>query len=184
MTGMIECPVCGRSFRPGTLFCSHCGVFLSSGESLLTGPLPTDPLPEVELPASQAESSLLTVGERESAELPATATTLCITVVRSHRQELFPLPIGEIWLGRCDASRNVSPDLDLTPDGGFEEGVSRQHAKVYQKGNCLFVEDAASTNGTLLNGRRLVPHQPYPLREGDTLQLGRLRLLVKFDSEL
>jgi len=38
---MIECPSCGRQHRPGTLFCSECGVYLLTG-----GPLRTEPLPE------------------------------------------------------------------------------------------------------------------------------------------
>jgi pSer/pThr/pTyr-binding forkhead associated (FHA) protein len=137
----------------------------------------------VELPASQAGPSSLLVGEHEGAELPATATTLCIIVTRSHRQRLFPLPLGEISLGRIDASHGVFPDLDLSPDGGLQEGVSRQHAKIYQEGNYLFIEDAGSTNGTFLNNHRLTPHVPTALRDGDTLHLGRLQLLVRFDGE-
>ena len=46
---MIECPSCGRKHRPGTLFCSECGVYLPTG-----GPLRTEPLPEEELPISRA----------------------------------------------------------------------------------------------------------------------------------
>ena len=38
---MIECPSCGRKHRPGTLFCSECGMYLPTG-----GPLRTEPLPE------------------------------------------------------------------------------------------------------------------------------------------
>lgn len=183
-TKMIECPACGCRLRPGTLFCTQCGVFLSTGGSLLTGDLPTEELPEVESSASEGSPSSLLVDEHEGTELPATATTLCIMVTRSHRERSFPLPLGETWLGRTDASHGVFPDLDLGPDGGLQEGVSRQHAKIYQVGNCLFVEDAGSTNGTFLNNQRLSPHLPSPLRNGDTLHLGRLQLLVKFDSEL
>jgi pSer/pThr/pTyr-binding forkhead associated (FHA) protein len=93
------------------------------------------------------------------------------------------LPLGEIWLGRTDASHGVFPDLDLTPDGGMQEGVSRQHARIYQDGNYLLVEDAGSTNGTFLNDHRLTPHLPSPLRNRDTLRLGRLQLLVKLDVQ-
>ncbi len=94
---------------------------------------------------------------------------------------LFPSPIDEICLGRRDSSGGVFPDLDLAPDGGVEEGVSRRHARIYQMGNRLFVEDAGSANGTFLNNKRITPHLPHLLQEGDTLQLGRLRLGVKFD---
>ena len=93
---------------------------------------------------------------------------------------LFPPPIDEICLGRRDAPGGVFPDLDLAPDGGVEEGVSRRHAKIYQMGNRIFVEDVGSANGTFLNNKRITPYLPHLLQEGDTLQLGRLRLGVKF----
>ena len=117
----------------------------------------------------------------EVAEVLITATALHLTVARNHRQAAFPLPVGEILLGRSDVSRDFSPDLDLGPDGGYEEGVSRQHAKIFQRYGRLFVEDAGSRNGTLLNNCRLIPHLPYRLQEGDMLQLGRLRLRIEFD---
>jgi hypothetical protein len=137
----------------------------------------------VEVPASQAGPSSLLIDEREGAELPATAATLCLIVTRSRRQRIFPLPLGEIWLGRADASHGVFHELDLTPDGGLQEGVSRRHAKIYQDGDYLFVEDAGSTNGTFLNNHRLKPYLPSPMRNGDTLRLGRMQLLVEIDCQ-
>jgi hypothetical protein len=172
---MIECPACGSRLRPGTLSCTECGIDLSTD-----APLPTEPLPGEELPASQADPWARVVEGYEDAELPATATALRITVVRSGRQLTFPLPIHEITLGRLDASHGAFPDLDLTPDGGLRQGVSRYHAKVLQIGNRLFVEDADSANGTFLNDQRLTPHLVYALREGDALQLGKLELVVEF----
>ncbi|MBU0703230.1 MAG: FHA domain-containing protein [Chloroflexi bacterium] len=169
---MIECPVCGRRFRPGTLFCSECGIYLSS-----ESPLPTEPIPEEELAALHIDPESLTDGIAEPLEA---AATLYITVVRSKRQVLFPLPIDEICLGRRDVSRGVFPDLDLGPDGGLAEGVSRNHARIYQRDKRLFVEDIGSVNGTYLNNRRIIPHLPYPLQQGNTLQLGTLRMLIEF----
>jgi hypothetical protein len=171
---MIECPACGRRLRLGTLFCSKCGIYLLSD-----GPLPTEPLPEDELPTSQIDPESLVADRHDNAEPPT--ATLCITVVRSSRQVLFPLPIDEIYLGRRDASRGAFPDLDLAPDGGLAEGVSRNHARIYQRNNRLFIEDIGSANGTFLNSQRITPYLPYPLQQGDTLQLGRLRMHIKFD---
>jgi hypothetical protein len=173
---MIECPACGYRLRPGTIFCTHCGVYLAADV-----PLPTEPLPEEELPAVQAQPWSAVAGGYEGAEIPANATTLRITVVRNYREAVFPLPIDQIALGRGDVSRGLFPDLDLALDGGFDEGVSREHARIYQTGNRLFVEDVGSTNGTFLNDQRISPHLPHVLQEGDTLQLGRLRLRVRFD---
>jgi pSer/pThr/pTyr-binding forkhead associated (FHA) protein len=49
-----------------------------------------------------------------------------------------------------------------------------------QLGPRLFVEDLGSANGTFLNEERITSHLLYALREGDTLQLGKLKLLVEF----
>jgi pSer/pThr/pTyr-binding forkhead associated (FHA) protein len=49
--------------------------------------------------------------------------------------------------------------------------VSQVHARVFRKGDEYWVEDLGSTNGTLVNGRRLTA--PAVLRRGDRLQVGR-----------
>jgi|GEM_PF-2152631 len=49
--------------------------------------------------------------------------------------------------------------------------VSRRHAHIYAKGADLFIEDLGSTNGTLLNGRRL-DGSAEQLNTDDTLQFG------------
>jgi len=42
----------------------------------------------------------------------------------------------------------------------------------------LSVEDLNSTNGTRINGYKLDAGRAYRLRNGDELELGRLRLVV------
>jgi hypothetical protein len=166
---MIECPSCGRQHRPGTLFCSECGVYLLTG-----GPLRTEPLPESELPAARADPWAGAAGAP-----PAEAGTTTLTVVMSSTGRRVPLPPGgEAVLGRLDATRGVFPDVDLTPDGGLEGGVSRRHARVHQQKSQFFIEDLGSANGTFLNGQRLTPYLPHPLRDGDEVQLGRVRLRI------
>lgn len=169
---MIECPSCGRQHRPGTLFCSECGVYLPTG-----GPLRTEPLPEEELPASRANPWATGAEAEKEAVKPA---MLRITMTESNRQVELPV-VSEIYLGRLDAAHGIFPDLDLTADGGLEGGVSRRHAKIHQKGNRFYIEDVGSANGTFLNGKRLTPYLPHPLQEGDELQLGKLQLSVAFD---
>src|SRR3972149_2912848 len=129
---MIECPSGGRQHRPGTLFCSECGVYLPTG-----GPLRTEPLPEEELPASRANP--WATGADEDKERVKSAT-LRIIMAESKRQVQLPV-VSEVYLGRLDAAHGIFPDLDLTADGGLEGGVSRRHAKIHQKGNRFFIED-------------------------------------------
>ena len=166
---MIECPSCGRQHRPGTLFCSECGVYLLTG-----GPLRTEPLPETELPTARADPWASGAGTAQ-----ADVDTSTLTVVMSATGRRVSLPRGgEAVLGRLDATRGVFPDVDLTPDGGLEGGVSRRHARVHQQKSQFFIEDLGSANGTFLNGQRLTPYLPHPLRDGDEVQLGRVRLRI------
>lgn len=53
--------------------------------------------------------------------------------------------------------------------------VSRVHAQVLVEGNGLILIDMGSTNGTLHNGRRLPPHTPVQLSEGDEVAFGSAR---------
>ena len=166
---MIECPSCGRQHRPGTLFCSECGVYLLTG-----GPLRTEPLPESELPTARADPWASSSGAQTAESEQATLT---VVMSATGRRVALP-PGGEAVLGRLDATRGVFPDVDLTPDGGLEGGVSRRHAPVHQQKSQFFIEDLGSANGTFLNGQRLTPYLPHPLRDGDEVQLGRVRLRI------
>jgi pSer/pThr/pTyr-binding forkhead associated (FHA) protein len=48
------------------------------------------------------------------------------------------------------------------------------------QGGELFIRDLGSTNGTRLNGALLSPEQPVRLRDGDELELGQFRTVVRF----
>ncbi len=84
-------------------------------------------------------------------------------------------------LGRSDVSADIYPDLDLTPYGGLEKGVSRQHAAIKAGPDRLLIVDLGSTNGTYINGHRLEAHEPYRLRHGDDIHLGHLRIQVNLE---
>jgi pSer/pThr/pTyr-binding forkhead associated (FHA) protein len=79
-------------------------------------------------------------------------------------------------IGREDAEEGVFPDLDLTLSGGEEAGVSRKHAVLSYRDGVYWLEDLDSTNYTFVNGRRLEPHRPHPLRNGDEIEFGNLRV--------
>ncbi len=166
---MIECPSCGRKHRPGTLFCSECGVYLLTG-----GPLGTEPIPEQDLPAAKAHAwDEDTEQERNGPR----NTVLRIKVLSSGRQIQLPSE-GDVQVGRLDAAHGIFPDIDLTADGGLEGGVSRRHCKIHEKDGEYFVEDLGSANGTFLDNERLTPYLPHVLGDGDRLQLGRVELEI------
>jgi hypothetical protein len=168
---MIECPSCGRKHRPGTLFCSQCGTYLPTG-----GPLRTEPLPEEELPTARA-TPWGSGSDEEGRAGSAPASQMRLRAVSTGREIQVP-PTPEACVGRLDAAHGIFPEIDLTPEGGLDAGVSRRHCKIHQRGAAHLVEDIGSANGTFVNGRRLTPYLPHSLKDGDELQLGHLRLLV------
>ncbi len=61
--------------------------------------------------------------------------------------------------------------------------VSLRHLRIGLRNGQLFAEDVNSLNGTLLDGRELIPLQPVVLRDGQTLTLGRSVLKVRRISD-
>jgi pSer/pThr/pTyr-binding forkhead associated (FHA) protein len=55
-----------------------------------------------------------------------------------------------------------------------DPNVSRRHAELRQEGGAWWLVDLDSTNGTLLNGKRV---QRAKLSDGDTIRLGELELV-------
>lgn len=162
---MIECPLCGRRYPVGALFCPECGVYLLTG-----GPLRTEPLPEgVTLPPEAPEGPSPVTGEAPQ--------HLVLQVLSSGRQVVIR-PDQEVLVGRLDVGRGIFPHVDLTPDGGLEGGVSRRHARIFFRDSRFYIEDLGSTNGTYLNGVRLDPYSPRPLGDGDEIRLGQISIRV------
>lgn len=50
--------------------------------------------------------------------------------------------------------------------------VSGRHGRLERQGTDWFYTDLGSTNGTFHNGRRIPPHQPVLLQDGDVLRIG------------
>jgi pSer/pThr/pTyr-binding forkhead associated (FHA) protein len=92
----------------------------------------------------------------------------------------FNLPAAaEALIGRADPVSNFMPQVDLGPYGALEHGVGRRHARLFVQQGQLMVEDLDSTNGSFLNNTKLAPRQAHPLRSGDELRLGTLKLRVE-----
>jgi FHA domain len=78
-----------------------------------------------------------------------------------HRGESYPLG-DEITVGRGGGCSIV-----LTAD----QFVSTVHARVFRRGNDVFVEDLGSRNGTFVNGERVTT--TTRIRRGDRVQFGQ-----------
>jgi hypothetical protein len=63
-----------------------------------------------------------------------------------------------------------APGCDIVLD---DRNVSRRHAEIRRRGPVVVLVDLDSTNGTIVNGRRVREH---PLADGDRITLGNSRL--------
>ena len=81
----------------------------------------------------------------------------------------FELVKDEFVIGRVEGN-----DLVIA-----EPSVSRRHARLLRQGSQVLLEDLGSSNGTFINGKRLIA--PTPLMPGDILMLGQVARL-KFQA--
>lgn len=89
--------------------------------------------------------------------------------VRGHGpSELFPLESKRLIIGRDESN-----DISL----GRDKMVSHTHAAIEPYGASYALRDLGSSNGTYVNGQRLVGDRI--LRPGDEIQLGQSRLLYR-----
>ena len=153
------CPACGVEIEAGDRFCSNCGALLEAAAA----PAPVEsaaPAP-VEAPPPPA---------------PAPSPRLLVTASGAE----IPLPTtSEILVGREDPVSGIYPEVDLTPHGGDEGGVSRRHARITLEGGNYYIEDLNSTNFTFVNQQKLAPNMRQAIKDGDEIRCGRVVLVLK-----
>jgi hypothetical protein len=167
VAGGQACPSCGTINPPGEAFCSNCGV------SLLSAPAPAVAMPVTPAPPPPAAP------DQVAAPVAAPAGLNARLIVEADNQEFDLSGKDNIVIGREDAVSNIFPDVDLTPHGGEEGGVSRMHARIFVENGQYMVEDENSTNFTFLNRQRLAGKTPTPLHDNDEIKLGRVLLRFK-----
>jgi hypothetical protein len=92
-----------------------------------------------------------------------------------------PADLQEAVIGRKNQQSGYSPIIDLSALEGHKYGVSRRHATISYRDNWLILTDHNSTNGTFLNGHRLVPEQARVIRDKDTIRIGGIILHVTYE---
>ncbi len=97
-------------------------------------------------------------------------------------------PIGEVLpLNRTDLTVGRSPENDLSLP---EVEVSRHHARIELVGQqdlapIVLISDLGSTNGTFINGRRILPaNGPVSLQHGDVIRVGTHAFKLKHLDEM
>jgi hypothetical protein len=162
------CPVCKNRNDASALICTHCGASL---EKTPTEPTTTRQVDgQTDVPSeirSQFADDLVIPAEGIALFLPGSTTPIAVRTEK------------EFIVGRA-VKGMPEPLVDLTEFDGYVMGVSRQHALIRSTGSEYVLIDLQSSNGTWLNGQRIVPDKPYPLPSGTAVYLGRLRLFVLY----
>jgi len=176
------CPSCGHRNRPGTLICDNCGTNLMSGGKSTVGT--RDLVAATE--AAAASEPLMNIAQLNAVESAGGSVFSDDMVLRIEIEggatPMLVYPKQEIILGRRDPNTGTLPDVDMTAYSGYRMGVSRTHASIHLQDKQLNLSDRGSSNGTFLNGTRLVAHRPYPIKDGDEIRLGQMVLKIYFQS--
>jgi len=168
---ITECPACGAVVQPTDTFCEFCDAALVSGQPVDSGAVPAGAPAQPAAPVAQPQPAPVPAA-------PVPAATLARLVIPDSGLEL-PISAQETLVGREDAISGIFPDIDLTPHGGEQGGVSRRHFKITQRGSQFLIEDLNSTNFTMVNRQRLQPGSPLALSDGDEIRAGRVHLVFK-----
>ena len=130
-----------------------------------------EPKPELELPLDQPAQTMI---YKTPAPAPA-------PVVPTPEPEPEPEPPRRVYTLTMDGKRRElsteravlgrSRDCDLRVS---DLNVSRRHAEIREEGDRWILVDLGSTNGTLLNGRKIDREQ---LSDGDTITLGSTEIV-------
>lgn len=161
--GSVVCPSCGSLNPAGESFCSNCGSMLDAAADAAT------------VAAAPAASPAPVAAAVATAQAVLTARL----IVEADNQEFDLSGKDNVLIGREDAVSNIFPDVDLTPHGGEEGGVSRMHAHIFVENGQYMLEDENSTNFTFLNRQKLAAKTPTPLHDNDEIKLGRVLLRFK-----
>jgi pSer/pThr/pTyr-binding forkhead associated (FHA) protein len=104
-----------------------------------------------------------------SADLSQRTPRLVVERAPGHDSGMIYDLDGELVLGRGDHA-------EIRLEDPF---ASARHARIYEQGNILVVEDLGSTNGTYLNEELL--ETPRPLHPGDRLRIGDSEFAFEVD---
>ncbi len=182
-TNQQKCGTCGHMNRAGLLICENCGSSLVNATATIigtrqflkgSGTLTSQPEPKLN---TVEVNALLSAGADVFDE-----SMILRLEVDGAGTPILVYPKDETSLGRRDPAGGTMPDVDLTSYAAYRMGVSRRHAILMLKSRHLQIVDLGSSNGTMVNGVKLAPHQPRPLRDGDMLSLGKMGLRVIFQA--
>lgn len=160
---MIICPNCKNQEADGSIFCSECGTQLiqyTLGET------------------QRFNTATSELGKGSAPDVVAQGPAWISLHLLDSGQILPVSDRTEFTMGRVSENQPIMPDVDLSPFKAFDNGVSRLHAVIRNNSGNVVIMDLGSSNGTYINGTRIVPNIEQPLRHGDIVALGKLKMQV------
>lgn len=171
---MIVCPNCRNKELDGALFCSECGAQLFDYKEIQTQPFSKE---GVDSAGGTGNSS-----QGKQADQNARSGESAVEVVRLYIVDVDrTINLSgktEYTLGRVSTDQPIIPDVDLTEFEAYIQGVSRLHAALKIGRQRVSITDLGSANGTRVNGQKIVPHIDYPLKHGDAIALGKMKIQI------
>ncbi len=171
--GMVECPFCaqdatplgssgGGSSQPSTAW----ELPTASGQQAMPGGGPIGPSATQPYGAGPGAGQPQPI-QRTVMIQRAPQVTAWLVVERGERQgQLFRMEKDELNIGR-------HPGNDIPLSDGT---TSAQHAKLRIVGKEVFIQDLASTNGTFVNGEKILKHT---LADNDRITIGNTTFVFK-----
>lgn len=161
---MLVCPKCGLPDTAPDTPCPRCGYVVNKGPDTL-----------------QVDFKSL-VGEYVKQLRGDAFLTHHNPVTFEINGQQVTLPQGDnLVIGRrTQPADREQPDVDLSRFAATQMGVSRAHMRLVRRDNLIYISDLESRNGTWLNGKRLVGKGERVVRDGDEVQLGKLRITIRF----
>jgi hypothetical protein len=134
---------------------------LSRGEGALAG--------ERGAPAPADATGLHSASAASGADVAHRSPQLVVARAPGHESGMIYDIDGDLVLGRGDRA-------EIRLEDPF---ASSQHARIYEQGNAVVIEDLGSTNGTYLNEEVL--QSPRPLHPGDRVRIGDSEFTFEVD---
>jgi pSer/pThr/pTyr-binding forkhead associated (FHA) protein len=142
------------------------GVPLADDKTVVGAP----PAPEAAEPVAetiQAADTVLTppVAEPlvEAAPKPPAGPAVAVLRLTKGTGSDISIPAGILTFGR-------KPNNDIVLSDSY---ISGRHAEITTDNTGTYLTDVGSTNGTVVNGQKLVSHEKQLLLDGDEVQLGQ-----------
>lgn len=135
-------------------------------------------MPTETAPAAEADTPM-PVSSPAVSDSPAILTGPVVALLQKIEGMASDIPVqfGVITVGRRSSNHIALPQ---------DAYISGRHAEITTDNSGTYLTDLGSTNGTLINGQKLEPHERQLLLEGDEVQLGQTRykfLLLEPDME-